>query len=80
MTSADQTLAEIEALLAHLPRLSRPLISRYFRSGFSVEQKPDNSPVTSADRAVEAELRQAIAKARQPQNESQPRQPHNDRQ
>ncbi|MEC7208451.1 MAG: histidinol phosphate phosphatase, partial [Pseudomonadota bacterium] len=63
MTSADQTLAEIEALLAHLPRLSRPLISRYFRSGFSVEQKPDNSPVTSADRAVEAELRQAIAKA-----------------
>ena len=63
MTSADQTLAEIEALLAHLPRLSRPLISRYFRSGFSVEQKLDNSPVTSADRAVEAELRQAIAKA-----------------
>ena len=63
MTSDDETQAEVEALLAHLPRLSRPLIKRYFRSGFSVEQKSDNSPVTIADRAVETELRQAIASA-----------------
>ena len=61
MTGDDQTQAEIDALLAHLPRLSRPLIKRYFRSGFAVDQKPDNSPVTIADRAVEAELRQAIS-------------------
>ena len=61
MTSETQTQAEIDALLAHLPQLSRPLIKRYFRSGFSVEQKADNSPVTVADRAVEAELRQAIS-------------------
>ena len=61
MTGDDETQAEIEALLARLPRLSRPLITRYFRSGFSVEQKADNSPVTIADRAVESELRQAIA-------------------
>ena len=61
MTSDEQMTAEIDAFLAHLPQLSRPLITRYFRSGFSVDQKTDNSPVTVADRAVEAELRQAIA-------------------
>ena len=63
MTFDDKTQAEIDALLAHLPQLSRPVIKRHFRSGFTVEQKADNSPVTIADKAVEAELRQAIARA-----------------
>src|SRR3546814_3762891 len=33
----------------------------YFRAGFSVEQKADESPVTVADRETEAALRKAIA-------------------
>lgn len=34
---------------------------RYFRAGFAIEQKSDESPVTVADRETEAVLRQAIA-------------------
>lgn len=60
MTADDRIQADIDALLVRLPELSRPVISRYFRSGFAVEQKADDSPVTVADRTVEAELRQAI--------------------
>ncbi len=40
--------------------LATPL--RHFRSGFNVEQKADESPVTIADRETEAALRAAIAK------------------
>ena len=39
--------------------LDKPL--RHFRSGFSIEQKADESPVTVADRETEAALRAAIA-------------------
>jgi histidinol-phosphatase len=35
-----------------------------FRSGLAVEQKPDLTPVTEADRAVEAELRRRLGEAR----------------
>ena len=42
-------------------RACRPLALRYFRSpDLSVERKPDDSPVTAADRAVEARLRRAL--------------------
>ena len=34
----------------------------YFRAGFSIEQKADESPVTVADRETETALRKAIAK------------------
>ena len=60
MTEMGLDIAEIDAFLLTMPALSRPLITRYFRSGVSVEQKADNSPVTIADKSVEAELRQAI--------------------
>ena len=63
MTFDAKTQAEIDALLLHLPRLSRPVIKRYFRAGVTIEQKADNSPVTIADKAVEAALRQAISSA-----------------
>ena len=36
----------------------------YFRSGLNVETKPDLTPVTEADRAVEAELRRLLAAER----------------
>jgi len=39
----------------------RPLALRYFRSAsLRVERKPDRSPVTQADRAIEERLRRAI--------------------
>ena len=37
---------------------------RSFRTGLAVEQKPDLTPVTEADRAVETELRRLLAGAR----------------
>ena len=63
MTKKEVDGAEIDAFLVTLPALSRSVIARYFRSGFSTEKKADNSPVTIADKAVEAELRQAILAA-----------------
>ena len=44
-------------------RACRPLALRYFRSAsLRVERKPDRSPVTAADRAVEERLRRALAR------------------
>lgn len=37
------------------------IVLQYFRSKVGVEEKPDGSPVTAADRAVESELRRLIA-------------------
>jgi histidinol-phosphatase len=36
----------------------------HFRSGLAIETKPDLTPVTAADRAVEAELRRILAEER----------------
>ena len=63
MTDKSLDRSQIDAFLATLPALSRPLIDQYFRSDFSVEQKADDSPVTIADKSVETELRQAILAA-----------------
>ncbi len=42
----------------------RPIALRYFHSSrLHVERKPDRSPVTAADRAIEERLRRAIARA-----------------
>jgi histidinol-phosphatase len=44
-------------------RACRPLALRYFRSSsLRVERKPDRSPVTAADRAIEERLRRALAR------------------
>ena len=45
-------------------RACRPLALRYFRSpSLRVRRKPDASPVTAADHAVEERLRRALARA-----------------
>ena len=45
-------------------RRCRPIALRYFRSAsLRVERKPDRSPVTAADRAIEERLRRAITRA-----------------
>ena len=42
----------------------RPVALRYFRSpSLRIERKPDASPVTAADRAIEESLRRALARA-----------------
>src|SRR4051794_38774240 len=46
---------EISAAAASIPM-------RYFRSAIAVEDKPDDSPVTIADRETEAHIREAIQK------------------
>ena len=44
-------------------RACRPIALRYFRSSsLRVERKPDDSPVTAADRAIEERLRKALAR------------------
>ncbi len=59
MTDADLLL--IERLADAAGEAIRP----FFRAGFTVETKPDASPVTQADRAAEAAIR-AILEAERP--------------
>jgi histidinol phosphatase-like enzyme (inositol monophosphatase family) len=44
----------------HLADRARPIALRYFRSHLSIMRKPDESPVTLADREIEHTLRQVI--------------------
>src|SRR5487761_1782292 len=53
------------ALAGALADKAGAVIRRYFRSGIAVEKKPDDTPVTVADREAEAEMR-ALIEARFP--------------
>lgn len=53
-------LAEFVALAHDLADAARPVVRRYFRTPISVDEKADNSPVTIADREVEATMRTLI--------------------
>ena len=58
------TGAASDTLVTFAERLadeSGAIIRRYFRSGFDVIDKPDQSPVTIADREAEAAIRRLIA-------------------
>jgi histidinol phosphatase-like enzyme (inositol monophosphatase family) len=49
--------------LAHrLADAARPVVRRYFRTPVSVDDKPDTSPVTIADREAEAAMRSILAR------------------
>ena len=54
---------ELMALAERLADTSGAIIRRYFRSGVTVIDKPDASPVTIADREAEAEIRRLILAA-----------------
>jgi histidinol phosphatase-like enzyme (inositol monophosphatase family) len=56
---------EAAAFAASLADAAAPIALRYFRSRLSVDHKADASPVTIADREIEAEIR-ARVKARYP--------------
>lgn len=57
------TAHPLASLTGHLGDLARPVANRLFRVPLDVEKKPDESPVTRADREIEAMLRKAIQKA-----------------
>jgi inositol-phosphate phosphatase / L-galactose 1-phosphate phosphatase / histidinol-phosphatase len=48
------------ALAERLADAARGIARSYFRQSLEVEQKPDRSPVTIADRAIETEMRRLI--------------------
>jgi inositol-phosphate phosphatase/L-galactose 1-phosphate phosphatase/histidinol-phosphatase len=51
------------ALALELAALARPIVLEHFRTPLAVDTKPDQSPVTIADRNAEAAMRAAIARA-----------------
>ncbi|HSV30215.1 MAG TPA: histidinol-phosphatase [Candidatus Omnitrophota bacterium] len=54
---------EFIALADRLAEAARPVIRKYFRTPVAVDDKDDASPVTIADREVEAEMRTLIRAA-----------------
>lgn len=57
-------MQELLSFANHLADESGKVIRQYYRTDFAVENKADESPVTIADRTVEATLRQLIEKNR----------------
>lgn len=53
--------SEFVVLAERLADAARPVIRQYFRTPVAVDDKPDASPVTIADREVEAAMRAIIA-------------------
>ncbi len=53
---------EFKLFAKHLAEISGAVISSYFRKDFSVDSKPDSSPVTIADKRAEELMREAIMK------------------
>lgn len=60
---AEPSLSEFAEFSKQLADDSGEIIRRYFRSGYVVETKDDESPVTVADRQAEEVMRHAIEKA-----------------
>ena len=58
--AAHQDFHRALALAGQLADAARAIARGYFRRPIEVEQKPDCSPVTVADRAIETELRRMI--------------------
>lgn len=54
-------LTDIERFLDQLGDEARAIAMQYFRTEIDVERKPDATPVTSADRAIERRLRELIS-------------------
>jgi len=57
-------MSEVDAFVIMAERLAeavRPIVNGYFRSGVTVDDKADTTPVTAADREAEATMRRMIA-------------------
>ena len=57
-------MQELLSFANHLADESGKVIRQYYRTDFTVENKADESPVTIADRTVEATLRKIIESQR----------------
>lgn len=57
-----QTSKEFKSFAKHLSDLSADVIKKYFRTHVSIDSKPDDSPVTIADKKAEELMRAAITK------------------
>ncbi len=58
--SQSPILQQAAALAVRLADAARPIALGYFRQALAIEIKPDQSPVTVADRAIEGEMRRLI--------------------
>lgn len=63
MTGTGDCPAAFIELAGRLADAAGDITRRYFRSGVAVDDKPDSTPVTIADRGAEARLREMIAAA-----------------
>jgi len=54
--------AALIAFANELADAAGPIVRRYFRQGVAIDDKPDTSPVTIADREAESALRELIEK------------------
>lgn len=61
--TSTQSLQVEQRFAAEAADAARAIALRYFRSAIAVEDKADSSPVTIADRSIEAFLRQRIFEA-----------------
>jgi inositol-phosphate phosphatase/L-galactose 1-phosphate phosphatase/histidinol-phosphatase len=57
-------MQELLSFVNHLADEAGTVVRQYFRSSFAIESKADETPVTIADRTVEARLREIIEKER----------------
>ena len=62
MTSPTPVPAELVALAHQLADSARPIAARYFRTGVTVDDKTDQSPVTIADREAETAMRDLLTR------------------
>ena len=58
--SQSKVLQQAAAFAMRLADAARPIALDYFRQALTIEIKPDRSPVTVADRAIEREMRRLI--------------------
>lgn len=58
--STEKLITELVFFSHRLADMARPVARRYFRKSLDVEMKSDSSPVTKADREIEAILRAEI--------------------
>lgn len=54
--------AELVGLANSLAEAARPIVARYFRTSFAVDDKSDKTPVTIADREAETAMRALLAR------------------
>ncbi len=54
---------EFVAVAERLADAARPIAQRYFRADIAIESKADDSPVTKADREIEAVLREILGES-----------------